>query len=356
MAALAASGADGQGRATTSGGAEPRLSGSFFDIIHPNIYDSAYWTDVCWHWKEENWRALMHDMHAIGIDTAICVGTAFWGRPVFPGYEKTVGIPLKFDCPDPLGVCAEEADRLGMKMIYGVGYRGRVSQVRDYAGMEPPWPDVWFRWNTALAEALVERFGGRPSFSGLYISYEIDFNVDERQIDLYEKLIKEFLRPAVGNVKLLASPGSLGNHKDITQLPRQLERSGIDILAPQDYGGRHSNVKAALDLVRANAAGLEKVRQPLRDMGVALWTNVELFDFEATPDGRVACIAAPFERVRQQIALQAPLVEKLISYQYQGIMNRRTDLVNIGHASAETLYREYVAYLGEHFPGRFPNT
>jgi len=174
----------------------------------------------------------MRDMHGIGIDTAICVSTAYWGRPLFSGHTKTVGMPIKFGCHDPLEACVDEADRLGMKVFLGIGVRGRVSQVRDYSRMQPPWPEVWFKWNTAMAEALLERHADRKCFGGLYISYEIVFH--DHQIELYEKLTKEYLRPVIGNVKLLASPGTLGRHPKLDQLPKQMERMGIDILAPMD--------------------------------------------------------------------------------------------------------------------------
>jgi hypothetical protein len=334
---------------TASGGTEARLRGSCFDLAHVNPWDAAYWTDACRFWKEENWRALIRDMHGIGIDTAICTSTALWGRPVFGGYEKTVGRPMRFGCDDPLGVCVDEAEKLGMKMFFGVGFRGRCSQVRDYAGMEPPWPDVWFKWNTALAAALVDRFGGRPCFAGLYIAYEIDFRNFE--VDLYERLVRKYLRPAVGKVKLLAAPGNLGVDMPGPQLdglPKLVERTGIDILAPQDYGGRGS-VDYARTVVSQHVEALKRVRKPLADVGVALWSVCEVFGFESSPDGRGYCIAGPMERIKQQIEMQAPLVEKLICYQYQGIMNRHTDLVNIGHPGTEKLYRDYMAYVKERF-------
>lgn len=354
-ASIISPGADAQepspGAVVASGGTEARLRGSFFDLAHVNLWDAAYWTDTCRFWTEENWRALFQDMHGIGIDTAICVSTALWGRPVFAGYEKTVGRPLRFGCDDPLGVCVDEAEKLGMKMFFGVGFRGRCSQVRDYAGMEPPWPDVWFQWNAALAAAVVDRFGGRPSFAGLYIPYEIDFRGFE--VDLYEKLIRKHLRPAVGKIKILASPGNLGVDlpgPQLDGLPALVERTGIDILAPQDYGGRGS-VEHARTVVSQQVEALKKVRKPLADIGVALWSNCEVFGFEPSPDGRCYCIAGPMERIRRQIEMQAPLVEKLVCYQYQGIMNRHTRLVNIGHPDTEKLYRDYTAYLKECFGG-----
>lgn len=331
--------------------AEPRIRGSFFDLAHPNLWDAAYWTDSCRLWKEECWRALIRDMHGIGIDTAICTATALWGRPLFGGYEKTVGLPLHFGCPDPLGACVDEAESLGMKMFFGVGLRGRCCQVRDYARMDRPWPDEWFQWNTALARAILDRFGHRPCFAGLYLAYEIDFH--DIEVELYEKLVHEHLRPAVGKVKLLASPGNLGvelSDDRVDHLPKLVERTGIDILAPQDYGGRTTNIREAVALVARQVEVLKRVRQPLAKIGVTLWSNCEVFDFESNPDGRGRCIAGPIERIRQQMAMQAPLVEKLICYQYQGCMNRHTDQINIGHPATDRLYQDYVAYLKEKFP------
>jgi len=299
-------------------GTEPRISGSFFDLIHVNWFDAAYWTDTCLHWGEASWRALIRDMHGIGIDTVICVSTAFWGRPLFPGYEKTVGLPIKFGCEDPLGACVDEADRLGMKVFLGAGVRGRVSQVRDYTRMQPPWPDVWFRWNTALAEALVDRFGKRKCFAGLYIPYEIDFNHEVHQIELYEKLIKKHFRPALGDVKLLASPGSLGTHPKIDELPKQVERTGINILAPQDYGGRAWKIDDAMRLVRANARALKQVGKSLREAGVTVWSNCELFNLKGDPSG------APVHG--QALPRLCRLLEEAIPGQIQDMMSGRRTL------------------------------
>lgn len=326
--------------------AEPRITGSFFDLAHVNLWDAAYWTDTCRFWKEENWRALIRDMHGLGIDTVICVNTALWGRPFFAGYEKTVGLSLRLGCDDPLGVCVDEVEKMGMKMFLGIGFRGRCCQVRDYAGMDPPWPDVWFDWNTALAKAIVERFGDRSCFAGLYIPYEIDFR--NHEVDLYERLIRTYLRPAVGKVKILASPGNLGvdlSESQRNELPRLVERTGIDILAPQDYGGREPNPEKALALVGRQVEALKIVRKPLADIGVTLWSNCEVFWLQGSPEGRSYCMPGPIERITQQIEMQAPLVEKLICYQYQGIMNRHTDLVNIGHPGTEKLYQDYAAYV-----------
>ena len=68
------------------------ITGSFFDIVHVNPFDGAYWTDRCRFWTDENWQALIDDMHAIGMDTAICIATANWGRPLFWSEGQKLGI------------------------------------------------------------------------------------------------------------------------------------------------------------------------------------------------------------------------------------------------------------------------
>jgi len=219
--------------------------------------------------------------------------------------------------------------------------------VRDYARMEKPWDEIWFKWNTLLAEELMQQYGSRKAFGGLYIAYEIDFNDGDAPLELYEKWLGEYLRPAIGkDVKLLASPGSLGNHYDISKLPAQLERTGINILAPQDYGGRSNDIDEALRLVQANADAMVKISPQLKSAGIELWCNCELFSTLPSPEGRIYCIPAPFERIKKQVEIAEQISEKTICYQYQGIMNKKTDLVNIGRDDCNELYENYRNYFG----------
>jgi hypothetical protein len=322
------------------------ITGSFFDIVHINPFDAAYWSDRCRFWKDENWQALFDDMHGIGMDTAICIATANWGRPLFSPKHKDLGLQIEMACEDPLEICFDRAEKLGMKMFLGLGYRGRCSQVRDYARMEKPWPDIWFEWNTLLAEELMLQYGGRKGFGGFYIAYEIDFNDGDAPLELYEKWLGEYLRPAIGkDVKLLASPGSLANHYDISKLPSQLERTTIDILAPQDYGGRSNDIAEALRLVQANADAMEKISPQLDSAGIELWCNCELFATEPSLEGRIYCVPGPIERIKKQIEIAAQVAGKTICYQYQGIMNRRSESVNIGREDCDALYKEYCGLL-----------
>jgi hypothetical protein len=116
-------------------------------------------------------------------------------------------------------------------------------------------------------------------------------------------------------------------------------------------------------MVNAAAYALERLSTPLKEMGISLWANCETFSRECDengqpfgPHGRQVSLAGPIERIKQQIAIQAPHVEKIITWIYPGVMNKRTDLVNIGHPSTDRLYHDYVDYLKSEFPDRFSNT
>jgi len=328
---------------TAAKGAGGLLRGSFICCFHPNLWDMQY-SDDCLFWKEESWQAMIRQMHAVGMDTVIWANSAFWGRPLFPGYESTVGRPLKMGCKDPMGVVAGEAGRLGMKVFYAIGLRGRVSQVRDYCGLQKPWPDYWFKWNTALTKALVEKYGDRPSFGGLYLAYESDFH--PLHVELYERLVAKDIRAAVGKVPVLVSPGSLGKIGiPLEELPAAIKRTSIDILAPQDYGGRTHNVENALKMVRENAQAIKIISPKLRENGTTVWSNCETFVINGTPDGRGACVPGPIERITQQIEIQSPLVDKLITWIYPGVMNKHTELIDIGPPSSDKLHADYVRYL-----------
>jgi hypothetical protein len=65
---------------------------------------------------------------------------------------------------------------------------------------------------------------------------------------------------------------------------------------------------------------------------------------EKRPDGRRVCTPCEFERLERQMGVAAPVADKLIIYQYQGLMNRRSKLVNIGGPGCDALHDAYAAY------------
>ena len=72
--------------------------------------------------------------------------------------------------------------------------------------------------------------------------------------------------------------------------------------------------------------------------------NVEIFEFEGTVY-RSALYGADFSRVRRQLEGIAPFVEKVLIYQYPGLMSKPGSKAFTPNSAAEKLYDEYVKYL-----------
>ena len=60
-----------------------------------------------------------------------------------------------------------------------------------------------------------------------------------------------------------------------------------------------------------------------------------------------ALLPADFERIERQIANVAPYADKIIGYQYIGLMNPEDSGSFAGHESSAELYRQYAEYLNK---------
>lgn len=76
----------------------------------------------------------------------------------------------------------------------------------------------------------------------------------------------------------------------------------------------------------------------------ALWADIELFKFEGMVY-KSALLPADFKRIERQIANVAPYADKIIGYQYIGLMNPEDSGSFAGHESSAELYRQYAEYL-----------
>lgn len=56
-------------------------------------------------------------------------------------------------------------------------------------------------------------------------------------------------------------------------------------------------------------------------------------------------IPAPWEGVRAQLEAVSPHVDRILSYQYQGLMNHPGTPAFAGHSDSTRLYTDYVHWL-----------
>ena len=331
--------------------AEARFTGSFYTIQHVNTWNTQYWDDLCRFWKDENWRALVADQAAVGIDTLCAAQMASWTRPVFPDPECRVGKQVLMNCEDPAMVVADEAARHGMKVWYGLGLWGRCSEIVDYRGLSKPWPDRWFQWMRTLAEALMERYSDTESFAGFYLPVELSGDplreftcFAEEHVELFTRCMRESIRPVVGRIPIFTSP-AVFHPGDYSILRRQLDELDIDVIAYQDLGGRGGAGPEDYERVDLAAEAYAQLAPVHHDAGVQLWANCESFSRCDPPTWRPVTFVGDMERIAYQLKVCSPPVDKVITWIYQGVWNRQTDLVNIGPPEAGRLYEEYAAYL-----------
>ena len=115
----------------------------------------------------------------------------------------------------------------------------------------------------------------------------------------------------------------------------QLTELDVDFIAYQDeVGVRKTKVDKTKRL-------FEKLRIAHDKAGRSeLWADIELFDFEGLVY-KSALIPAPFERIQKQIENVAAYADKILGYQYLGLMNPSNSKAFAGHENSTILYEKY---------------
>ena len=120
---------------------------------------------------------------------------------------------------------------------------------------------------------------------------------------------------------------------------RSLSELDVDFIAYQDeVGVRKTKVDRTKRL-------FEKLRKAHDKAGRSeLWADIELFDFEGMVY-QSALIPASFDRIRKQIENVAPYADKILGYQYLGLMNPTDSKAFAGHKNSADLYMNYKKYI-----------
>ena len=113
----------------------------------------------------------------------------------------------------------------------------------------------------------------------------------------------------------------------------------VDIIAYQDEVG--------VQKVKAGEAGkyFEALSKAHNKAGRAnIWADLEIFDFEGavyTSPG----IPSTFDRLLIQMEDVSPFVEKILIYQYSGLMSKPGSIATLGQPKADKFYTDYAAWL-----------
>lgn len=301
------------------------IRGSWFEFQHCWAHESGYWDAACAAFTCEQWRLKVREMAEIGLKYLVLLsvaqdGKTFYTSKYFPSW--------KLSCDDPFEAVLSEADSCGVKVFVSGGFFDeKIGALANAEGVKKRFQ--------AMSE-LVEEYGKHANFYGWYWPNEAALTpyFDESFIR-YCNQTSEEARQLTPQAKILIAPYGTRSAKNDDTYARQLEQLNVDIIAYQDEVGVR---KTRVDELDAIFARLRTVHN--RVPKVALWADMEIFDFEGQTY-KSNLIPAPFERVKGQLTAISPHVDTVLIYQYQGMMNKPDSKAFAGHPDSAKLYTEY---------------
>jgi len=312
------------------GGVKP-IRGSWISIWWDDKRHQ-YWNETCRNYTAEQWRLAVKDVADLGFEYLVLLavakgGKAFYDTPLLPKLEMA--------CPDPLEAMLSAGDRYGVKFFISSDWYAdwdeRALFDRDLVAKR-----------FQMMDELAARYANHRSFHGWYWPNEAC--VSPYFTPTFIKHVNECSAHAhmlMPKARTLTAPYGTSHAVCDDKFVRQLEEIDVDIIAYQDEVGclRMTPSQSAAAYARLRQA---HDRVPQR----ALWADVEVFAWEGEPNRQTSMlIPAPFSRVRDQLAAVSPYVDKVLIYQFQGLMNRPGSRAFAGHPESTRLYEDYVAWL-----------
>jgi hypothetical protein len=308
------------------------ISGSWFEFVHGFVPEGKYWNSVLPQFTTEQWKAKVKEISETGMEYLVLMAVANEGKTFYPSKLQP---RYDYVCPDPLEAVLSAADECGMKFF--------VSN------------DFWADWQNGdkmmkdaevakLREKGMEEIAGNyshhKSFYGWYYPNESGLwnEIDEMTINYVNRCNKKAKELTPNSVNLIAPYGTKSVRADDKYIS-QLEKLDIDIIAYQDEIG--------VKKTKAGTAGkyYESLSRAHAKAGRSrIWADMEVFEFENDVYAS-ALIPADFDRILKQMEDISPFVEKILIYQYLGIMNKPGSLASVGHPDSEKLYTNYMNWL-----------
>ena len=311
-----------------------KIDGTFFEFRHHNTAEGKYWNPALEKFTATQWREKVREISALGMEYTVVMATALYDRCYF---KSSVFPFADIPCEDPIEEILSEADECGVKVFLGNGFYGdwrkAAENIRSQAII-----DRSFR----AMDELTELYGHHKSFYGWYFPDEtciiLRFSKDFIK---YVNLCSGRCRELTPDKKTLIAPYGTNLVLSSDYFVRSLAETDVDFIAYQDEVGVKKTKVDRTEKI------FEKLRRAHDKAGRAeLWADIELFDFEGMVY-KSALIPASFDRIKKQIENAAPYVDKILSYQYLGIMNPSDSKAFAGHQNSVKLYEDYREYLNK---------
>ena len=309
-----------------------KIDGTFFEFRHHNTAEGKYWNSTLDTFTAEDWRKKVREISELGMEYIVLMATALYDRCYF---KSSVFPFAQVPCDDPIEALLSQADECGLKVFIGNGFYGDWRK----AGQNIRSKEVIDRSFRAMEELTV-LYGHHNSFYGWYFPDETCIILKySKDFMSYVNTCSAHCRRLTPEKKTLIAPYGTNLVYANDRFIRSLAEMDVDFVAYQDEVGVK---KTKVDRTKRL---FEKLRTAHDKAGRSeLWADIELFTFEEAVY-RSALLPAPFERIRKQIENVAPYADKILCYQYPGIMNPAASDVFAGHPDSARLYAEYKKYI-----------
>ncbi len=319
--------------APTSAAIKP-ISGSWFEFQHHATVEGVDWNPECACFTSRQWEEKVKEIADVGMNYLVLMETALYYRAFF---STRIFAPWRLACPDLMEAVLSAADKHGVKFFVGGGFYG------DWESPHIITDPVAARKRLQAIEELARLYSHHTSFYGWYWPNEafIDRYYSEEFIR-YVNTCSRLARRLTPRAKILIAPYGTRVAVPDDKYVRQLESLDVDIVAYQDeVGVRKSTPQETPSFYE----GLRKAHD--RAHRSAIWADVEIFQFQGAVY-KSALMPAPFSRVLRQLQAVSPWVEKILVYQYQGMMNKPGSAAFCGTPASTRLYTAYVDWLKAH--------
>ncbi len=315
-----------------------QIDGAWINFYHWSEAEGQYWNPAIKTLTDSQWSELMDAQHSIEMNVIVMQevyknqmyagkhtiekdgyhGLAFYPSELYPGRVPITAV-------DPVEAVLAAADKDGMNVFMAVGM---------YA-----WFDFTvgsLEWHKKLADELWQKYGHHPSFYGWYISEEQDGSLgneqDRKDIVAFFKGFSDYVHRFAPDKPIMLAPNA-HSLRGAEETYRKL-LPNLDIICPFAF---HRMPEG--DLTGEKAA--QKLQDLCDEAGSHLWMDMEVFDFFG-PDN--ALVPRPIEGLLSDLH-RFPIFEKILCYQYPGLLNSPSMSVKPGGENTVKLFLDYKKYL-----------
>ena len=290
------------------------ISGSWFEFQHPGGKEGVYWDKDLRQFTAAQWREKIREISETGMEYLVMMNVAAHGKAFF----ETV---------------LSAADEFGVKFFVSNDYWGPDLDARRMMTDR----ELGKKRNQSMEE-IYKKYGHHKSFYGWYFPNESW--LDPYFCDFVIPYVNECAQVAKSlnaNCVNIIAPYNIKKEKCDDYFVRQLEQLNVEIVAYQD------GVGVGATRLEDSARYYENLSKAHQKAGRSrIWADMELFYFEQTTHGSL--LPADFNnRIIHQMEAISPFVDKILVYQYLGIMNKPQSKAHAGlRGETVRLYNQYM--------------